>query len=239
MKTILKTLLTTVVLSTATLTGASAATFDATSVTTNGNAHSFWFAGNPFGASAYWQFEGGAGTLEVDNNTATLSGSIVQNNATQNKFDVNVSFNLAAGPSSAGIKCGAFGNNAYCNNVADGTTTVAASLFDGWSHYTFGSATLEGVSGVVDGLDLALSDRTGRAIGQLGWGASDKRGKSDGFSDWFNWTVTNNDSGLRLTSTSGSGDINVFIAPIPLPAGGVLLLSGLFGLGAMSRRRKT
>jgi len=52
-------------------------------------------------------------------------------------------------------------------------------------------------------------------------------------------TNNNNQTGISHVSLYGQGDPNnQGPPPVPLPAGGVLLLTGLIGLGAATRRRK-
>ncbi|MEM9584140.1 MAG: hypothetical protein AAGA08_13600 [Pseudomonadota bacterium] len=211
-----------------------AATYKATNVKTGGNFHTFFFGSAPFGGgNKHWQFEGGFGTFKTfedgGNSFATLEGRIFQNapqaDAT-NRFDVSVKLQKVAGPGAAGAKCsGCFGG-------------VAAD----WSFYEFVSAEslLTGVAGMVSGLELSLGDRPNQPIGQLGNGANDKNAGL-GFSDWFEWTITK-DNGVFANldvGTKGYGDINVNLATMPLPAGGLLLLSGLFGIGVMRKMRKS
>ena len=49
------------------------------------------------------------------------------------------------------------------------------------------------------------------------------------------WTSTGN---VTILSASGTQDLLTNIAPVPVPAAGVMLLGGLAGLGALRRRRK-
>ena len=49
------------------------------------------------------------------------------------------------------------------------------------------------------------------------------------------WSATGD---VTILSASGTQDLLTNIAPVPVPAAGVLLLGGLAGLGALRRRRK-
>lgn len=211
-----------------------AATYDATNVTTGGNDHTFYFGGAPFGGgNKHWQFEGGEGVFEtydvgVDS-FAKLTGTILQNAYSPdpaNRFVVDVTFKQAAG-SVNGTKCAQGG----CDPSS-------------WDFYTFDAATLTGTAGSVTGLVLGLGDRSGAPIGQLGDGANDKNA-GFGFSDWFTWSVISNTSNLDFSQVSNfHGDINLNLElsndempAVPLPAGGLLLLSGLVGFGAIRKIR--
>ncbi|MEL7133288.1 MAG: VPLPA-CTERM sorting domain-containing protein [Pseudomonadota bacterium] len=83
--------------------------------------------------------------------------------------------------------------------------------------------------------------------GQLGYGGNWTT-LDFGYSNWLNWTVIKNDSGVK-TGAAGYGDMNYdFLAnddpvtqnppPVPLPAGLPLLVAGLGALTFL-RRRKT
>lgn len=233
--TTLKTICTAAAVAVATATASFAATYDATNVTTGNNDHTFYFGSAPFGGgNKHWQFEGGMGLFETfTDGFAKVTGTIFQN-APQadaaNRFDVDVTFKLVDGPMN-GLKCG--------GGCADSAN---------WDHYVFDDATLTGIAGAVSGLVLGLDNRPNMPIGQFGNGANDKNAGL-GFSDWFKWSVetANGHFGL-MQGDSGYGDINLNLAdngggnrplnPVPLPAGGLLLLSGLAGVGAMRKFKK-
>lgn len=73
---------------------------------------------------------------------------------------------------------------------------------------------------------------------QVGVGANDK---NSGFSASvrFSWTVTENTTHFQIADSSGHqhGDLNVNLAPVPLPVSGWLLIAGVAGLRAMRRRQ--
>lgn len=196
-----------------------ATVYHATNVTSGSQDHTFYFnpaiGGTNTNTHKHWQFDG-VGIFTVNGTgvgaTATLTGDIVQNGLPNNKFHVDLSFtNGVTGPNAHGPKCG-------------GDCTDAAN----WQFFELVSGSLTGFSGVVDGLMLSLSHRTGTPLPQLGDGANDKNDEF-GFSTWFS---VNNQSNQY-------GDINLNLSPVPLPAGVVLLLTGLAGLGAARRFKKS
>lgn len=209
--------------------------YAATSVTTGGNQHTVWLPNLFAGVNAYWQFVGGPGTfvVGVDNATATLDGVIQNNVESGYQFDLDVDYALRD-PNEVGTGGGKKGGiDAPLDN----------SIIDTWSFFDMTSATLTGL-GDLAGLTLTLATfpDLDKFPFQLGEGANDKDNGLGG-ANWFSWDVATdaNYQGPSVSDSSGNqhGDINVQLTPVPLPAGGLFLIAGIAGLGAMRRRKAT
>lgn len=191
-----------------------ATVYHATNVTSGSQDHTFYFNPAIGGPNKHWQFDG-VGIFTVNGSgagaTATLTGEIVQNGSPGNRFGVDLSFQGAAGPNGSGLKCGG-----GCGDSAN------------WQFFQSITGSLTGLAGSVLGTVLDLSHRNGTPYPQLGNGANDKN-SGYGFSTWFS-----------VDGRSGQyGDINLNLSPVPLPAGVILLLTGLAGLGAARRFKKS
>lgn len=116
-----------------------------------------------------------------------------------------------------------------------------------WALFTLTGGSFTGLGGTdMAGLTYNITQKSTHGP-QAGVGANDKDGAL-GFSMWYYWDRT--DSNVQTTSngytfnTGGFGDFNMDlefvnnnIDPIPLPAAAWMLLAGLGGLAAMSRRK--
>ncbi|WP_299782274.1 VPLPA-CTERM sorting domain-containing protein [uncultured Roseobacter sp.] len=206
-------------------------TYEATSVTTNGNDHTVWLPGLFDGINAYWQFKPNAGKFVVgeDNGTAKLTGQIRNNVTTDYEMLVDVSYVLRN------------------PNVPGTEVKTGGGSYDGtWSFFDITSATLTGI-GDLAGLVLSLTaypnTDTKDIPFQLGEGANDKNSGLGG-AGWFSWvaeiddTYSGPDPINSARTAAGHGDININLAPVPLPAAGMMLLAGLGGFGALRMRKR-
>jgi hypothetical protein len=223
-----------IVAATAFGTGATAATdyegvYDATSVNTNGNLHTLWLPdlfSSP-SVNAYWQFVPNPGKFKVaaGNATAHLTGTIVNNVMNNLSMMVDIAYTLRNPnqPGTGGFKGGS------------GDVSDAAN----WSFFTMTLATLTG-TGDLGGLQLSLTEIASVPF-QLGDGANDKN-PGLGASGWFTWVVDSQASNTTYSAQAspGHGDVNLNLklAPIPLPATGILLVGAIGALGAAAARKK-
>ncbi len=204
-------------------------TYVASDVTNNG-IHSVWFGdyGSPYSGSKSWKSSGDTKLVVDDMNGMTIAhytGTIFQHGNAGNTIKVDAKFKLETNSANFnGTKCGG-----GCGDSAN------------WDRYTFLDATLTGLTGAALGDIFTLTNRImgnghPAPIAQLGYGANDKDGGL-GFSTWFGWKDQDGNTGhgdinLKLTDRTDN------IPPVPLPAGGLLLLTGLAGLGAARRFKK-
>ncbi len=214
-----------------------ATTYDALSHVENGSPeHSVWFSPrnygvkNPLvGASGdkknHFLFENapaGAGTFEVDEDTATLTGIV--KNAAGDAFELALDFVLS-GP-------------------ADRVKNPDNVDTSDWSFYDLAVGTLTSLTDGIASFDVELRGNGLKA--QLGVGANDKDADLFGFSTWITLNEQNctsddcqqytGDINIVLEENDGSGG---GVSPVPLPAAGWLLIGAVGGLGALKRRRKS
>lgn len=209
------------------------------SVNTGPNLHTFWLPNFIEGASNYWQFDSNGGLFVYDNDTARLTGTIVNNSDATKKFSVDVTFDeIPASKGARTPKCelgGACGSVQYQDQ---------ANFFE---YFTYDEATLTGLdmlSGVT--LLLTMAPEDGRYPPQLGYGANNKDIDEFGLSTWFFWELVMEQQALGVAydgygspyKAYGQGDINIELTAVPLPASLAMLIGALGGLGFLGRRRK-
>ena len=230
--------------------GGSAATmtkqFDATSAVGNGSDHSLWFKLG-IGGAAYTDFDfDPAGTLTLfDDDTMTLVGSTTSQNIPEiggvaAGFEIDFSYNNVFTNSG-----GAFTPEFKSEN---GSVEVLGQTF--FRNMTGG--TLTG-TGILDGLVLTVErlPEEGPEATQIGpsdgvnEGANNKN-TNYGMANWFKITgITDACTSTFCDSVTddfayldgSQGDINIDLAPVPLPAGLLLLLTGIGGLAAVRRTK--
>lgn len=210
--------------------------YDASSAKSGNNYHSFWLPGFLAGQSNYWQFAPDLGRFDHTGPAAKLTGRIQNNTQSSAFFDVDVNFGFTQKGGRA-PKC-EFGSTT-CNSVAYQKNA------DQFEYFTLGNALLTG-AGDLAGLVLSLSIRpvNDKYPPQLGYGGNNKSNINDfGKSTWFFWDVVKNDNNVAI-GTDRRGDINIKLAAtdripqIPLPAGFILLLTAMGGLGFIGVRRR-
>jgi len=176
--------------------------------------------------------------------TASLSLTGTNSNASSLSISLNMSFDISHAP-----------QNGFCQGYQNNDCTMDRKnkpIFDtsDWQYFDIlaGSMTIESEAG--DGTTLAsvtyaLSDYTnGNHKPQLGTGGDAFNPEEYGFSSWLAWSQTSgfdNDSNFNFLSDSTMdparhGDINIQLAPVPLPAGMALMLGALGAVGVARRK---
>lgn len=110
------------------------------------------------------------------------------------------------------------------------------SVHDDTMASIWGTGALEGLT-----LDLSIKPENDSKPPQFGWCANWVDCEL-GYSNWFFYTASTDDefnSNIHIASGTKHGDINVNMAPVPLPAAGWMLIAGMGAIGAMRRRRRT
>lgn len=202
---------------------ASAATYDAFSHL-EGNPpapeHSVWFGSGPSGATGskpnHFLFENsaaGKGKLEVNGTSATLTGTV--RNAAGEGFDLALHLIETTDPGT------------YKNPFGADTST--------WTFYDFDPQKTSLLTSLSANLkDYVITLRGAPLAVQFGIGANDKNAGLLGLSTWVTFTEAN----CTYRCEARDGDINILLAPVPLPATAVLLPVALGMMGAVGRRRR-
>lgn len=213
--------------------------FEATSAVGAGGAdHSLWIKGglgSNGGVSLGSDFDfDPAGILTIfDNDTMTLGGNVVSQSDSGAGFKINFEYDKNFG----------FTPQFKVENGSQPTPET--------EYWNLKGGTMMG-TGLLAGLNLSVSrmPADGPFATQLGPsngtdnGANNKN-KNLGMANWFFMSIDSNTcvsvfcDGKDFSFLNGrQGDINIDLSAVPLPAGGLLLLTGLAGL-AVARRRKT
>lgn len=178
--------------------------------------HALWFAGD----SNDYMFSQGAGTLiEYDDGTAVFTGTVYGDLDPLRGYEITLYLNGRTNVGPDGSPKRELMDSAYIEN---GGTVDTGS----WYYYTGFSGTLLGV-GDLAGTVLSISQR-GPAF-QVGAGANGKNANF-GASAWF---LAADGDGEAL-----SGDFNLNLQPVPVPAALPLLFSALGALGLLARGRR-
>ena len=201
-----------------------AATYNATSAEGSGANHSVWLSA--LGADSDFRFET-PGEFQLGDTTGSLRGEVESETQSGGFFiDFNYTRDLSV-----------YNDNPRFKSE-NGSSEMADTL------YLFMSGgTLTGY-GDYAGIDFTASSMPTPADNtfatQVGTTANNKN-DNYGLANWFFLEKTaacsNQTIDLCGLNDVTQGDINIDIAPVPLPAAGLMLLAAVGGLGAMKRRK--
>ncbi|MEM7470855.1 MAG: VPLPA-CTERM sorting domain-containing protein [Pseudomonadota bacterium] len=175
------------------------------------------------GVGTQWSFDEGS-YFSYDGSTASLSAIASNVGVSALKIAIEMTFDVATG-------------TPYCQSISCASLPTAD-----WTYFTVSSSSWIGMGDMAGIVIDVTSDP--RHNPQAGIGANALDGDL-GFSMWFDWTASGtatspNASKYTFNTSGGTSatDINIDLAPVPLPAAGWLLLAGLGGMGYMGRRKK-
>jgi len=211
------------------------AKYKVTSAVGSGNDHAVWIKGGlGAGIGSDFDFDSYGLMRLYDDGTATMKGKLVS----QTRKD-------------AGFVMSYIWDNTYAGfspkfKSENGSKAVAGETF----YRDLEGGTLSG-RGVLKGLELSVTRKPAKGpyatqIGPsngMNKGANNKN-KNFGIATWFSISVDQADCEICLNNTSiaslngRQGDINADLAPVPLPAAGMMLVGGIAVLGGVGRRAK-
>jgi hypothetical protein len=221
-------------------TAAQAATeqFNATSAVGSGADHSLWISGGIAGGlGSDFDFDP-AGLFTIDeNDVGSLTGRVVSQSAgfSDTGFEVNFTYVQPA-----------FAPQFKSENSSAGAADLRFTYLEGGTLTGFGQLQDVILNVVAKPQNDTYAAQWGSAPDDLTVGPNNKN-SNFGMAHWF---TIDSIGGMCFTDfcdqyrssirglVGTQGDINVDLAPIPLPAGGVLLLTGLAAAAGL-RRRKT
>jgi len=224
---------------------ASAVTFNADSAIGRGSDHSAWmpFFENLASTPMFQNANGSdfdfapSGTLTLrDDYSGTLSGLLVSQVDPSYSMRVTIELCARSGAGSGGPKMELPGS-AYVD--AGGPIDPAT-----WSYHDLVGGTMVG-EGALDGVSFSVSERPYNSVFpmQIGDGANGKN-ENFGLAVWFYLTADSNCTAQVCSSFAGQtygGDFNLDLnaTPTPLPAGGILFLTGIAGAIGLRGRRQS
>jgi len=204
-----------------------ASTYSATSAIGSGSDHSVWLQN--LGGNSDFSFDP-AGIFLLDEGTGlgSLKGS-AKSHTQAGGFEVNFNYSTDL--------------SLYNGNPKFKSENGSSKMGDTF-YLTMTGGTLTGY-GYYAGIDFSTSTMPdpgeNEFATQVGTTANNKNDEF-GLANWFfvNAAVDGNclNEAVNLCGALGSqGDINIDLAPVPLPAAGVLLLAAIGGFGAFGRRK--
>lgn len=200
------------------------------------------------GASDFWTAD--SATVVLNNTTATFDGFFTNglHNDRDENLKIKVHLEFSGPAANGGGFCQFAGSDPGCDN---GTNYGALGVNPlDWRYYSLNEndSFIMGNSAAMDGLMWDIEDKMKNGAPphppQFGLGANALENDQDGWSMWFIANgLTGSDpignDGYTFNSSDNHADFNMRLAPVPVPAAGLLLL-GALGMGAMvGRRRKT
>ena len=175
------------------------------------------------------------GNFDVSSNgTATLTGRIASQVDPSYGFDIVFNLSRLDGPGSGGPKL-ELRDSAYASNGGPIDPTS-------WEFYSLTGGSFTGTENFT-GLNFTVAERPSDTVYpfQFGAGANGKNGNL-GASVWFYLFTDGSCSHAAcdaLADMSLFGDVNIDVTPVPIPAAFLLFGTGLAGMGAMQRRKRT
>ena len=200
--------------------------------------HSVWFAGgnSPHNAGGnHFLFENGSPGFGLfttfDDATATLTGEVV--NGAGTSYTLSLFLEEVADP-------GAYkpGPQKIIDEGIDTNSWTFYKIRDGASD-PMSTLIYNGAAGNIDSFEIKQRGMPLQV--QVGVGANDKNWNLFGLSTWIKFHEISCNGAYGHVDACGKtydGDINILLAPVPLPASLSFALLGLGGLGLAARRRR-
>lgn len=211
------------------------AQYKATSAVGSGSDHSIWISsGLGAGIGSDFDFNPAGLFALFSDGTATLTGNIVSQTRADAGFALSFNYDSTFDGFSPAFKS------------ENGSQAVAGQTF----FRDLESGSLSG-TGVLAGLELTVTRKplNGPYATQIGPsngvnnGANNKN-KNYGLANWFSINVIRSDCSVCdnnsvIANLNGKqGDVNIDLAPVPVPAAGLMLIGGLAALGGLHRKRR-